>query len=67
MRLRLKTATDVRRTLSKIANMVANGEMDTKQANTIILACNATLSAIKTEEQGKRIDELEDLINEQMD
>jgi hypothetical protein len=46
--------------------MVANGEMDTKQANTIILACNATLSAIKTEEQGKRIDELEDLINEQM-
>ena len=62
MRLRLKTATDVRRTLSKIANMVANGEMDTKQANTIILACNATLS----EEQGKKIEELEELINEQI-
>lgn len=60
--LRFKTATDIKRTLSKVANMVANDEMDTKQANTIILACNAILSSIRTDEQQKKIDELEKLL-----
>ena len=45
-----------------MANMAANGEMDTKTANTIILACNAVLSAIRTDEQQKKIDELEEII-----
>lgn len=64
MRLRMSTPTEVRRTLARVANMAVNGEIDTKTANTIILACNAILSAIRTDEQQKKIDELEVLLNE---
>lgn len=57
-------ATEIKRTINRVANMVANGEMDTKSANTIILACNAVLSSIRTDEQKRRIDELERIIGE---
>ena len=58
-RLKLSTPTEVRRALSKVANMVLNGELDPRAANSIILACNAVLSAIRTDEQEKRLCELE--------
>ena len=64
IRLKTKTATEVRRTLSRVMNMVANGEMDNKTANTMILGCNAVLSAIRTDEQQRRINELEKLLEE---
>jgi proteasome assembly chaperone (PAC2) family protein len=35
---------------------------DSKDANAIIYACNATLAAIRIDEQEKRIDELEQII-----
>lgn len=63
IRLKTKTATEVRRTLSRVMNMVVNGEMDSKTANTIILGCNAVLSAIRTDEQQRKIDELEKILN----
>ena len=63
IRLKTKTATEVRRTLSRVMNMVANGEMDSKTANTIILGCNAVLSAIRTDEQQRKIDELERILS----
>ena len=63
IRLKTKTATEVRRTLSRVMNMVANGEMDNKTANTIILGCNAVFSAIRTDEQQRKIDELERILN----
>lgn len=66
MRLRMKTATEIRRTLARVANMAVNEEIDTKTANTIILACNACLGAIRTDEQQKKIDELEQILNEVM-
>lgn len=62
--LKTRTATEVRKTLSRVANMVVNGEMDNKTANTIILACNAILSAIRTDEQQKKIDELERILSQ---
>lgn len=62
IRLRMQTPTEVRRTLARVANMVLNDEIDTKKANTIILACNAILGAIKTDEQQKKIEELELLL-----
>nr|DAM55496.1 MAG TPA: hypothetical protein [Caudoviricetes sp.]DAW79994.1 MAG TPA: hypothetical protein [Caudoviricetes sp.]DAX79194.1 MAG TPA: hypothetical protein [Caudoviricetes sp.] len=37
--------------------------MDTKQANTIILACNTILGAIRLDEQQKKIEMLEELVN----
>ena len=64
IRLRTGTATEVKRTLTKVMNMVANGEMDTKTANTIILGCNAVLSSIRTDDQQKKIDELEKILDE---
>lgn len=64
IRLKLSAATEVHRTLARVSNMVVNGKIDTKKANTIILACNAILSAIRTNEQQVKIDELEKLLNE---
>ncbi len=64
IRLRMRTTTEIKRTLARVANMALNGEIDTKVANTVILACNAILGAIKTDEQQKKIDELEELLNE---
>lgn len=64
IRLKVSTPQEVRRTLARVMNMVANGEMDSKSANCIIAGCNAVLGAIRTDEQQKKIDELEKLINE---
>ncbi|WP_077532634.1 hypothetical protein [Massiliimalia massiliensis] len=63
-RLKLSTPLEVRRALSKVANMVLNNELDPRAANTIILACNAVLSAIRTDEQERRLCELEKMIEE---
>lgn len=64
IRLKTRTATEVRRTLSRVMNMAVNGEIDNKTANTIILGCNAVLSAIRTDEQQKKIDELERILSQ---
>jgi len=45
-------------------NMAVNGEIDNKTANTIILGCNAVLSAIRTDEQQKKLDELERILSQ---
>ena len=58
-RLKLSTPREIRRAISRVANMVLNGELEAKEANTILYACNVTLSAIKTVEQEERLNELE--------
>ena len=63
-RLKLSTPTEVRRAVSRVANMVLNNELDPKQANAIMYACNVLLSSIRTDEQEKRLAELENIINE---
>lgn len=63
IRLKVSTPQEVRRTLARVLNMVANGQMDSKSANCIIAGCNAVLGAIRTDEQQKKIDELERIIN----
>lgn len=60
----MSTPTEVRRTLTRVANMAVNDEIDTKTANTIILACNSILGAIRTDEQQKKIDQLEVILDE---
>jgi len=65
-RLKLSTPQEVRRALSRVANMVLNDELDPKQANTILYACNVILSGIRTDEQQKKIDELERIIMEKV-
>ena len=63
IRLKTRTALEVRRTITRVMNMVINGDIDNKTANTIIFGCNAILAAIRTDEQQKKIDELEQLLN----
>ena len=64
IRLKTKTTAEVRRTLNRVMNMAANKEIDAKTANVIIFGCNAVLSAIRIDEQQKKIDELERILNE---
>lgn len=64
IRFRMRTPTEVRRVLVRVSNMVVNGQIEAKEANSIISACNAILGAIKTEDQQKRIEELEKKIIE---
>ena len=65
-RLKLTTPREVRRALNRVANMVLNGELEAKDANAIMYACNITLAAIRTDEQEKRLDELEQLLKGQI-
>lgn len=64
IRLRLSTPSDIRKTLARVTNMIANNEIDTKKANTIIYSCNSILNSIRVDEQEKRISELEEYIND---
>ena len=61
-RLKLSTATECRRSMARVANMVLNYELEPKAANAIILACNSIIASIRTDEQQKKIDELEQII-----
>lgn len=63
LHFRFKTAKDVRNSISRVNNMVANGEMDTKTANTIICGCNTLLGSIRADEQQKKIDELAAIVD----
>ena len=58
----MSTSRDVRRTVNRIANMLLNSEIDTKTANAILYACNDCLGAIRTDEQEKKLDELERMV-----
>lgn len=62
MKLRFSNPQEVRRSLAKVANMVLNEEIEPKKANTIILACNAILGAIRIDEQQRKIEELETIL-----
>jgi len=65
--LKLSTPEDIRRAISRIANMVLNGELDSKEANTLIYACNSALSAVRTDEYRRKVEELEMLLLEQQE
>lgn len=47
--------------------MLLNGEIDAKTANAILYAANVTLGAIRVDDQQRKIDELEQLVEELMD
>ena len=64
IRLKLDSPNNIRKSLAKISNMVANGDIATGQANTIILACNAILGSIRADEQEKKIRELQELLED---
>lgn len=63
--LKLSTPEEIRRAISRIAGMVLNGELDSKEANTLIYACNSALSAVRTDEYKRKVEELEAILMEQ--
>lgn len=63
-RLKMSSSRDVRRTVNRIANMLLNGDIDPKTANAILYACNVCLGAIRTDEQERKLDELEKMVLE---
>ena len=48
--------------MNRVANMVLNGELAAKDANAILYAANVILGAIRVDEQQKKLDELEQLV-----
>ena len=65
--IKLSTPREVRRAITRVANMVLNNELEPKQANCILYACNVVLGAIRTDEQERKIDELERLMAARLD
>lgn len=63
LRLKYDTPANIRKSITKINNMVANGELECKVANTIIVGCNAILGSIRVDEQERKIKQLEELLN----
>ncbi len=63
-RLKMSTPQEVRRAIARVANMVINGELEAKDANAIMYAGNVILGAIRVDEQQKKLDELEQIVEE---
>ncbi|MDB8803447.1 hypothetical protein PN294_14875 [Romboutsia sp. 1001216sp1] len=64
--LKLKTSTpkEVRQTLSKLCNMVANGEIEEGKARTITYLSSYILQSIRLDEQEKQIQELKQIVED---
>lgn len=62
-RLKIGTASQARRAANRIANLVLNGELDPKAANTILYSINVVLGSIRADEQNARIETLEKQID----
>lgn len=62
--LKLSNPAEIRRAISRIANMVLNGEVDPKRANALLYACNSALGSIRVDELEKKLTELEGLLME---
>ena len=63
-RLKMSTPREARQAAARIANMLLNRELDPKTANTILYAINVTLGSIRVDEQQRRLDELEQIVEE---
>ena len=57
--MRMKSPTDIRRTLTRVSNWVLEGRITPQQGNCITGCANAILNSIRVDEQDKRIAELE--------
>ena len=60
----MSTPGEVRQAVSRIANMLLNGEVEPKVANSILYAANVTLGSIRVDEQQRKLDELEQIVEE---
>lgn len=63
--MKMSTPEEIRRAISRVANMVLNGEIESKEANALLYACNSALSAVRTDEYRRKVEELEAILMEQ--
>ena len=63
-RLKFNDNKSIKRSLSKVANMVINGELKPIEANSIATLCNTILKADKQLELEKDIEELREIISD---
>jgi len=60
----INTPVGIQNIMVNVINLVSAGELDSKSANAIISAGATALNAIRVDEQQKKIDELERILNE---
>ena len=60
--LKLSTPEDIRRAISRIANMLLNSDIDAITAKALLYACNSALNAVRTDEYRNKVEELEALL-----
>jgi len=60
----MSTTGEVRRAISRVANMVLNDDMSPQRANSILCACNSILAAVRVDDQARKLEELERLMME---
>lgn len=65
--LRLRTPTEVRRSLNRIANLTLNKDIDPNTANALNGLCKTILDAIRTDEYENKIKDLENQLEEILD
>ena len=63
-RLKFDTPRDVRQSATRVANMLLNGEIGAKAGQAIISACKVCLDSIRIDEQQKKLDELEKIVEQ---
>ena len=64
--LPMNTAAEIKQTIRLIAEMVINGQLDSRRASTLNALCNTALSSIRTDEQQKEIEQLKEDIADMM-
>lgn len=62
--MKLSTPEEIRKAISRIANMLLNEEIDPTSAKALLYACNSALAAVRTDEYRRKVEELEMLMQE---
>lgn len=62
--LHLSTPAEVRQALTKIINECRNGDLTPAVANALICGCNAVLGSLRLDEQGRKLEQLETILQE---
>lgn len=64
IRLKFTDIKSIKLSLNRVANLVANGELDPQRGSCIATLCNTLLKASKQEEIEKEIEELQEIIED---
>lgn len=63
-KFKTSTSKEVRVSLSKVFNLMANGDMDTTTGKALVYTANTILSSIRQDETDREIAELKEIVKE---